>query len=370
MPNIEELIDKAIKQSLLGEDISALLSLCPPQKRAEVVFAVQTALKLASIKAKEVPIPTKRKLYADYEPATIMPTRILAFFKSMRVSYAVMAAVAFIAVAGTVQAAMNSLPGSKLFFIKRNIELAQIRLTSNPEKRAEMQLTFALNTVNGAKQAVLQNDSAQAQAALSEASNQTEAALNNVKSIASSEAVKNPAIISNAEQLANESSNLVAKTDPSARQSIQNNMQEIKNIVSAAVNEQDSAKIQSAKIDVSGKIKTTGENTISIDSNVFEITSDTKITDANGNAINLSDLHADQAITLTGHTEDDKNIAESITVLPEEKPAAENPESNDANQQDGTPKASQNNQNAQQAPIPAKPNDTFGGFIPEPAVGF
>lgn len=371
MLKIEEIIDKAIQRSLKGEDISALLSACSPQQKEQVTFAVQTAKRLSEIGTNTVPQPIRRRLYANIEEDSVLPSKIISYLKSIKISYAVTAAVLFIAISGTVQAAMSSIPGGKLFFIKKNIELAQIKLTRNPEKRAEMQLTFAIDTLNGAKQAVQQNDPQQTQAAVSEVNQQTAAALNNVKSIASTAAVQDPSIINNAEKLANESSNLVAKVDPSAKQSIQQNLQAIKNIVSAATNEQDNASIPTEKIDITGTIKSVNQNSLSIDSNTFQINSDTKIQDQGNNNISQGDLKAGEFIKLQGHTKDSKNIAENITILPTKInpiPPVSKPTDQDNAGQNGQD-INQNNQ-AQTPVIPVKPKDTFGGFIVEPATGF
>ena len=207
----DKILDNAIQDVRNGAEISAVVLNCPADVQNELQAMLEIITIASSLKTKAVPAPTKRRLYLQHVPQT--QRGFVAFFESFRLARTALAALVLL-LTGTAYAAQTSLPGDKLFTVKKSYESLQVKLATNPEKRANLQLQIAAQRFEDAQKVLADGDDDSKKQAIEEMNQQTVVALNDIKSAAVSISNSNPEIVKKAEDLTKNQNNLIAKADP------------------------------------------------------------------------------------------------------------------------------------------------------------
>ncbi len=377
-----EILDKAIAEIRNGAEISAVVSNYPVEVQSELQAMLEIFALATSLPRKAVPTPAKRRLYLQHQPKAFS---IASLFESLRLAPIAMGAFLLV-LTGTAYAAQSSLPGEKLFVVKKSYESLQVKLATNPEKRADLQLQIAAQRFEDA-QKVLANDSNEdsKKQAIEELNQQTVVALNDIKSSAVSISNNNPDLVKKAEDLTKNQSSLVATADPkivdsTALKKTQESkiaLKDIKTLIAAANEESGATIAPVTKITLSGPITAVKDNTITMAKNQFVVDSETIIATNENHPLTLADLSVGQQISIEAKVSAGKNIAEVITVTVA-KPKEEKPVDKTPDKSKETIPVIPIKETPKEKPIiepvvlpsPELGNDTFGGFIPEPPVDY
>ncbi|MHB8870953.1 MAG: DUF5667 domain-containing protein [Candidatus Doudnabacteria bacterium] len=311
---IEQYLDHAISRIQNGENISLVVSDYPQNVQEDLASMLAMVKTVSSLPLKAVPTPTKRKLYLEHQQNRSFVPQFLNSFKMLST---VLASIVIL-ISGTSFAAANSIPGETLFTLKKNFQQFRLTLTTNPEKRADLQLEFAVQRLQEAKQALSENDTEKSKAAIAELQTQTKAALKEVK-VAVAISSNNTDIVEKAETIAKSQNTLVAQSDTKGAEEneaqTKTALHEIKKIV-AASNEESNAIINpAAKVETTGKIKSIEDSIIVVGVNTFQILNSTEFFNKDGSLLTASDIKVGDTVKILAHLKEQDNIADTITVM-------------------------------------------------------
>ncbi len=386
MQKFEDILNTGLQRIKNSEDISSVLAdlgkNMDEAQRNNLSAMLQISASISSLPRKQAPTPIKRYLYAEYQPnQSQLASKVREFFATFKTATVVLGAFALL-IAGTAFGAAKSLPGDPLFALKRAYENTRVQLASNAEIRASLQIQYANQRIDEAKQILAENDRQKTDAAIQAVNQQTSIALTDVKQAVKSgqnQSAGKVALVTQAEQLAQTQNNIVATADPSAallnQQQNTAAIQEIKNIV-AVSNEESGTKLQPANIDLSGIVSSMLGSKITVNTNSFIIDPvTTKVTDRDGNSISTVNIEVGDNVKIKGTVNANQNSADSITISNKLKQIVNGQitvvkiqptQTETVNSTDSqTPAPDQS-----QPIIPVKPQDTHGGFIPEPPGNF
>lgn len=364
--NFENILDEAAKQIRNGENISAVVSEYPEDVREQLSAMLQIVETLSTIPIKNIPVPSRRRLFLQTPKQIAVTERMLNLFNSYRSAFPITIAVLLFAVTGTAYASMDSLPGSPLFAVRKAIETTQIKLASGPEQKAKLELKFANARLEDVQKVIAQSpDDANHDLVIKELQKQTVTALNNLKEVASSASVANdPEVMKKVENLTDNQIALISEKDSSKQKSL---VADIKQIV-AISNEQSMATLSAAEsFEFTGSLIfiSLKNNYIKIDNNTFEITEETKMVDKDGNKLTLAELGINDNITIKGQIKEDKNIATELTVNNRAKAIEQKVEPKPVIQKSVAQPVIVEEPPIAEPEVPSD-QDTFGGVIIEP----
>lgn len=320
---IEQVLDNAIKRVRNGEEISSVVSSCPAEMRSELTAMLQIISIVASLPRKEVPAPNQRRLYLQYTP---QPSGFASFIRNFKLVPTALASFLLVT-ALTALGAQASLPGDKLFSVKKSYESLQVKLATNPEKRADLQLKIASQRFEDAQKVLASGSDENKKVALEELNQQTTVALSDIKDNAVSLSAKNPGLVQKAEDLTKSQTNLIAKVDPKIadsnviKKTVQSTvaLSDIKKIIATANEESNASIVPDPTITTTGLISEIKDNTISIAKNKFTLDEKTEIDDKDGNPIKITDLDINDRVTIEAKIDNDKNLAQTVTLMAEAK---------------------------------------------------
>ncbi|GAC1413372.1 MAG: hypothetical protein NVSMB66_5160 [Candidatus Doudnabacteria bacterium] len=379
---IEQILDNAIKRVRSGEEISTVVSSYPAEVQSELSAMIQIMAVIASLPRKNVPVTNHRKLFLQYSPQPLGFASFIKKFKLLPTTFASFLVVSALTAFG----AQASLPGDKLFSVKKSYESLEVKLATNPQKRTDLQLKLASQRFEDAQKVLASGSDADKKVALVELNQQTTVALSDLKDNAVSLSAKDPSIVQKAVNLTSSQTNLISKVDPKiadsgvVKDSAQSTtaLHDIQKIIATANEESNATVVPNPTISTTGLISNIKDNTITIEKNIFLLNDKTLISNKAGNAIKLADLSVDDRITIEANIEQDKNMAKTITLISSAKaeraaiPILKPKEvkytevKKKVNTETNT-----NITNTSTAPeeLIANPsNDTFGGFIAEPPI--
>ncbi len=235
MQEIQEILDQALKRAKNGEQIASIVLSYPAEVQNDLKAMLEIVNGIYSLPRRSAPLPNKRRLFLQTHPKTTFTAKAGDFFTAIKVAPLVatgLLAVVTIAIAS----AASSLPGDRLFALKKTYNNMRLGLISDPANKAQFQLEIANQRLQDAQKLVALNDQKSQetiQAAIKELNEQTAVALNDAKKAAAAQ----PGILSKAENLATDQQNLIAKVNPdSAKQNAQQNsvaLGEIKSLIAA-----------------------------------------------------------------------------------------------------------------------------------------
>ena len=329
MTNREDIYNKALAMLKAGHSIQEILEAFPIAK-SELVPLLELSQNLLNVPKGIVPTPLMQRKYAASKAKVFWLTWSHSF-KFAALSSSLMLLLS--AGAFTAYAARNSLPGNSLFAIKRAEENTQLIFTINPQAKANLEIALAQKRLDEAQQ-VFSNTSPNNQdaqtAALAELSSQTSSAVAAAAGVTQTDpqAQSNAPLLSSLENLTNQQQSLLKqiKSDTqigaaaqTALVALNNNTQQlsqIKQAVSIADNSQALAQLNSTSTSVTalGKISAIGNGEITVEKITFTLDSQTEITNASGDKLQLSDLSPGDTVNVIGSPDQDSLLASKILI--------------------------------------------------------
>ncbi len=372
---VDKILDEAIKRMQKGENVSAIVSDYPEDMRDSLYNLLSVAKQACDLPKLPYPSPIKRRLYLDVPQQNIS---IFRFFYFIRRAYPIALVLVLTTFTGTVSAAMQSLPGDKLFPVKKAFQSAEIKLAQNPERKAKLELNLAEQRLEEVQTVIARTENAEVQVqALGELSKQTEVALEKIKAIAGSDGVaSNPDLVTKAEEITEKNKKLIAVANPKAVGAANekaiahdNTIASIKQIIATA-QEAVAASLSTSKISITSTIDGIKSKSLLVEKNTFEVNEDeTIILDDKGKKIVLADLNLNDTISIEGEIKDKSTVARKITLI-SRAPVIEKPIAVIAKPvvkptvttviEEKPPVEEQTTSSPEE-----KPQDTFGGLIPE-----
>jgi hypothetical protein len=375
----DKILDEAIKRMQKGENVSAIVSTYPEEMRESLYNLLSIAKQACDLPKAVYPSPIKRRLYLDVPQQSIS---IFRFFYFVRRAYPVALVLLIATVTGTTTAAMQSLPGDKLFPVKKAFQSAEIKLAQTPERKATLELNLAETRLEEVQSVIARSDNAEVQVeALKELSKQTEVALEKIKSIAASEVVaNNPGLVTKAEEITEKQKKLIAIANPEAIEvanekaiAHDNTIASIKQIIATAQEAVAVSLVPANKISITSTIDGIRSKSVLVEKNTFEISEEeTVIHDEKGKKITLSDLNLKDTVSIEGEIKGKSTVAKKITLI-SRAPIVEKPTTTTILAKPVTKPAAIIEPTVATEPtvieptetIEEKPQDTFTGFIPE-----
>ncbi|MDQ3018361.1 MAG: DUF5667 domain-containing protein [bacterium] len=330
MNTLENILDEAIVRLRKGEDVLSIAQSYPDYKD-EVLDLLSVAQITAQIPKLRAPIPHKQYRFTEIRT---LPYRFAEIFQFMRI--AVIPLSLIMALFGgklMVQATENSLPGDRLYSLKRAGEEARLNLTFSPDKTATIHVELAQRRLNEVKKAIDNKDIEQGNAAIAELQAQTEKTFATVPQVAAVNAVsKNDStllhtlVAINKEQKSllniiedSNQENTVAKT---ALDSTKENDKKIAQLI-ATVNEQTLVDLPN-KISITGLLSFSKDNKITVEKNTFVINDETTINNIDGTLIETIP-EGEVRVTVIGSKSDSGLVAKQIQIIAVEPKVAELP---------------------------------------------
>lgn len=375
---VDKILDEAIKRMQKGENVSAIVSDYPEHMRESLYNLLSVAKQACDLPKAIYPSPIKRRLYLDVPQQSIS---IFRFFYFIRRAYPVALVLFLTTITGTVSAAMQSLPGDRLFPIKKAFQSAEIKLAQTPERKATLELNLAEQRLEEVQTVIARSDDTEVQVqALKELSKQTGVALEKIKSIAASDVVaNNPELVSKAVEITEKQKKLLAVANPEAVEVAsekaidhRNTIASIKQIIATAQEAVAASLTPTNTISITSTINGIKSKSVLVEKNTFEVNEkDTIIQDNEGKKLTLADLGLNDTVNIEGEIKDKSTVAKKIILISRAPVIAEKPTTAIAKpavvQTDPEPAvATEPVVEEPTETIEEKPQDTFTGFIPEP----
>ncbi len=319
--NLSKTLDRAIARLENGESIEHIVASSPSWTRVHLAEFLPIAAELRGIPVIQTSSSNRR--YSFLNHTVEKASRFARVMRGLRTGYAISGAFVLLLIVGVSSAAAQSLPGSKLFTIKKAWETAQIKVVPHtPGDRAQLELALANQRLDDAQE-VFSDKSSNASdkaAAIQELNTQTQVALNQIQQVASTPAVTgNPGIIQNLVALTQNQASLQAQVDSSTASSDtaknQKALAAIQQSVASATNTQTSTTITAKQqVNTTGKITAITSGSFTVEKNVFDISSATQFFSANGLALQQSAFHVGDTVLIVATTSGEKNEAQAITL--------------------------------------------------------
>ena len=327
---LEELLKQASKHSLEKEMLLGL------EKNDQDLLLLAAELKTIPVIAP--PVAIMRKKYAEQK------TGVPFFRNSFWVSYkftTVLAGLVLMLLGGFSYTTANSLPGQKLFSVKKSAEQFRIKFASGDAQRAYLQVQIAKKRVNEAEKLVAlgNSDPELALVALKEVAQATETASKEVETLTPKD-IKNSEnpLLSALEDVSRKEKNLVSNISSSEetqnKQDViamslknQSRISEIIQAVETATAEEAITTLTANPntVLVSGQITLVGKDSVTVEKTLFLLGLNTEILSQAGEKLTINELKAKAKAAVSGKKLDNKLIAEKITVFDTEilEPEAE-----------------------------------------------
>ncbi len=273
------------------------------QELIGLLFVAQMGMNIPKL---QVPAPYKAYRFADQVAASKGFTEWLSYFRVAVIPIALV--VVLIGGRTAVNATENSLPGEKLYTLKRATEKARLSLTRDQDKVASLHVEFMQNRINEVKQAADEGNAESETLAIAELKTQTETTFAEAGPIATANAIT--------KQDSTLLENLVAinkqQKDVLAELSENNDSDSAKMIATTALEDNKKNDVTLAKIiatvndqslaDLPNKVSATGDisfyngASITVEKNIFTINDHTTFTGIDGTDIAPADI-ASKTIT-------------------------------------------------------------------------
>jgi len=310
-------------ENLTPEQLNKLISemkkgsMDPTSADAEITWLLRQGL---SIPKRQVPRPIKRFRFAEAQTAYKLSTLFLQFAASL---FVILLFVTF--------AASQSVPGQKLYSLKRVAVEMQLDLIRDPAERANARLSLVEKRIDETEIILRssQNDQ-QIAAALKDLAAQTKSAVDNVKATpATDEGQTNQNLITSLNKIAEKQEELLQNFDnetgegsTEAGTETKVAVEEVKAIL-ATVNDHAIASIGKSTQEVEGTINRISKDSLTLDQTFVAITKDTKIFLLDGKTEKpITVLTVKMKAKITAKVTDDKLEALSIILQDELKDVA------------------------------------------------
>lgn len=328
--NFTDILNQSLGQLREGASLEEILSAYPAATREELRPLLETAQSVLVLPKKQVLEPAMQRKYV-LAPARKLWFAWIHFSKFATVSVSLVLLATF--VAGTGYAAINSLPGTKLFTVKKTAEHLQLKLASSPESKANLQVEIAKERLSQA-QTILNNPESKAnqkEAAVNELLAQTKNSIQAVSDATKTNPLNGQSqpIVASLDEITKQQQTLLNKVETNSAkdalviaQANINQVKEIKKYIEAAANEQTAATLAANPDSVTtlGMISKKTENAISVNDIDFILIPETSIQDANSAPQIADRLKVGAKVNVIGKKLDDKkNQALQIIILADER---------------------------------------------------
>jgi Domain of unknown function (DUF5667) len=320
----DSIFDEALVRLLQGESIESIVAdhKIYQQELVGLLSVAQTGMSVPKL---EVPAPYKSYRFADKVAATAGFTAWMQYFRVAVIPISLV--IALLGGRTIVNATANSLPGDKLYTLKRATEQAQLTLTTDQDKVASLHVEFMQKRIDEVKKAADSGNEATETLAIAELKSQSDKTFAEAGPVATANAIS--------KQDSSLLNNLVAvnqqQKDVLASLSISSDTDSAKTIATSALednkkNDQTLAKIiatvnDQALADMPNKVSVTGDVSfyngakITVEKNVFNINSHTVLTSIDGKSI-LDAEHISGRVTVIGTRMDNGQLdAKQILLL-------------------------------------------------------
>lgn len=326
-------------------------------------------LLMAELKSIPVLNPPKAALRRKYALQAVKTPAFKTFIFSFRLALT-MAIVVMLSLA---YSAVKSLPGEKLFAIKKTAEQLRVKFAASDIQKAYLQVQIAKKRVDEAQKIAAQGDNKDPKlelAALKELSHATELAARQVGTLPPKSIRESPnTLLASLEDVSQKEKDLVSSLTPAedgngGTEDVialslknQSKVSAIKQSVEIAVAEEAIASLSSAPdtVVVSGQITQIAKNKITVEKTVFALNDQSVIVDASGHELKPSELKLGSKVAASGKKVENVLVALKITVL-------ETAETSEPTQSSNEPEGEVKGENA------VKPNSTTPASILKPAL--
>lgn len=351
----------------------------------ELLANLKIAQQLHSIPIAQAPLPQMRYKFAE---KTSIWQNFLNIITSYRLA-AVPLVIAFLIVssAGIVEAAEQSLPGDKLYGVKLAAEQAQIKLTFDEKKLAELQVKLTNKRLQETRLILELDDPHREAIALMALSKQTQITLETTSSLAASKVVNenDPSLLENLVAIQKEKRSLLESNIKSpeakklANEALVTDKENGKNLARliAAASEQSMLDLPN-KISVTGILAQLGNSFLVVENNTFIISPETIILTQAGDILpDIKQLSGQ--IVVIGSRDNNKTIAKKIVVIdpeatlpePTPQPTTASVKGVSTINPGATPSPTSKLEPVSSSPVETevqKPSEAQAGFIVEPSA--
>lgn len=294
-----------------GESVEAIAA-SNPGYQEELVSLLSIAQTGISIPKLEAPTPYKAFRFKDEVVASKGFTEWFAYFRVAVIPIALV--VVLLGGRTIVTATENSLPGDKLYSLKRATENAQLKLTNDQDKVASLHMEFMQKRIDEVKKAASSGNQDTETLAIAELKSQTEITFAEAGPVATANAIskQDPSLLENLVAINQQQKDVLAELSESS------DSNEAKIIATSALEETKKTDLTLAKIiatvndqalaDMPNRVSVTGTITfyngvnITVEKNVFTINERTAVTGIDGQ--NIASL-----------TDDAKIISGRVTII-------------------------------------------------------
>lgn len=325
------------------------------------------------------PAPYKQFRFAD---KAITSSGFMQFLTYMRVAaIPISLVIALLGGRAAVNATENSLPGDKLYSIKRATEEARLTLTRDQEKVAALHVELLQKRLEEVRKAADTGNEAKETAALAELQSQTKITFAEAAPVATANAISKQdsslldtlVAVNKEQKVVLSSLSETGETDNAktlAISAINDNKENDVTLakIIATVNDQTLIDLPN-KTTVTGEISLIAGNKITVEKNTFVINDKTAITGADGEPV--TDIKTVKGkVTVTGTRIDNGGlIAKQILVLPDDGTVKGNTTSNPTTQPTTKPIPPTNTQPTETEAVPPQaPTKATGSYITEPSA--
>lgn len=375
---LEQLITQAKKGSFKNDHT---LDADSPEKELLVILS-----ELGSMPASTPPLPQIRRKYLSHKTAWSWHKNFV-FIKTFNFIPALAIFAGLLLAGGFTYATANSLPGQKLFEIKKSAEQFRVKFTGDKIQRAYLQVQIAKKRVSEAQHlASLPGDNLnRTLAAIKEASKATEMAAEEVNTLPrDSISSANPELINSLEEVGKKEQALVSDiAEKDAAKDVialslknQTRISEIKQSVEITTAEEALATLLGPEdsVTLSGQITKIEKGSLQVEKTAFEVNASTTLVSAEGVSLVLSDLKPGEKVAVTGKKLGNKIVALKLSAIghtEDSTPAAasSSPESAKLPENTSTPDTLLKHQEPAREESEEEPkndpNNAVGGFIIE-----
>ncbi len=372
------IFEEALKRLRTGESVLSISQSFPEHKETLESLLPIAALTM-SIPKMQPPVPHRQ--YRFVKEIQSAPYRFAGIFQFMRMAVIPISLVA--ALLGgklVVNATANSLPGDKLYTLKRATEEARLNLSMSDSAAATIHVELVQKRLEEVKKAIDSKNSATETAAIEALQKQTEKTFAVASQVAAVNAVtnKDSSLLDNLVAINKEQKSVLASieigetdgTKEATKTALNTTAENDKTIAKliATVNEQTLIDLPN-KISITGLISSLKPTSITVEKNTFIIDEGTIINGTDGSVLDA--LPKDTAnVTVIGTRSDKGLFAKKITLIelaatPSTTPT---PSVSPSPTVKGvvTPKPTPTNENP--TPTPTPTNEASGSFIVEPSA--
>lgn len=276
--------------------------------------------------------PTPYKAYRFKEVAVSPFTRLFEILSMFRLAAVpISLVIVLLGVPIITSATKNSIPGDKLYSLKRASEQVQLTLTQDQNKFANLHVELMQKRLEEVKQAADSGDAESETLAIAELQSQTEKTFAEAGPVATANAISNQdsSLLDNLVAVNKEQKSVLTELSEDSSSSTDTQMIATTALLDSRKNDQTLAKIIATvndqvladnpnKVSVTGSISSNYSNRITIEKNIFTVDESTVITNLDGTTITDVNAVIGRATIIGTHTESGILLAKQISLLPDD----------------------------------------------------